>query len=217
MAIKCTPDLIISDVMMPEMNGIDLCNHLKSDIRTCHIPVILLTALSDTDSQVHGLETGADDYIPKPFDLNVLHTRVNNLIQSRNKLRLLFSSATNIVPEEITSNPHDEAFLQKALDIVSENLSNPDFGVKDFIAKMYVSRSFMHRKLISLTNQSAIDFITSIRLKESLKLINNPNLNIMDIAVMVGFNDPKYFSKCFKKYFGKNPSEYASIINKSKD
>lgn len=213
MAVKYTPDLIISDVMMPEMNGIELCSQLKTDLRTCHIPVILLTALSDSVNQVTGFETGADDYISKPFDLNVLRARINNLVQSRNKLRQLFSTTTHIDAKEITTNSRDERFLQKAIDIVTENLSNPDFGAIELIDKMGVSRSVMYRKLISLTNQSAVDFITTSRLKEAVKLMNNPDLNITDIAAMVGFNDPKYFSTCFRKHFGKPPKEYVNMLH----
>lgn len=214
-AVKYTPDLIISDVMMPVMDGIELCKQLKSKLQTSHIPVVLLTAKSDVESQLLGLETGADDYIPKPFDIGVLQAKVSNILQSREKLRQLFSASAEVVPAKITSSSQDENFLQKALDIVQTNISNPEFGVSDLVDQMCVSRSLLHKKLVGLTNQSAMDFITTIRLKKALEFMNTTSLTIQDIALKVGFSDPKYFSRCFKKHFGTPPKTFTDQLNSS--
>lgn len=214
-ALKYTPDLIISDVMMPEMDGFELCKKLKTDLCTSHIPVILLTARTSSESQVQGFETGADDYIQKPFDIHVLKVRIRNLIGSRNKLRQLFGASVEINAEGLTSSPADEKFLTKAISVVNENISNPDFGVNEFVEKMAMSHSFLHKKLASLTQQSAVEFITVIRLKKAIQLMTDRTLNISDVAVMVGFNDPYYFSRCFKKHFGKSPKNYLAEMKRS--
>lgn len=211
-AVTVKPDLIVSDVMMPEMDGMELCNRLKNDLKTSHIPILLLTARSDAESQIQGLEIGADDYVSKPFDINILLARISNLIQSREQLRKLFSISREISAKSFTSNPQDEKFLQRALDIVKENMSDINFGAKELVDKMCVSRSLLHQKLVSLTNQSAIDFITTIRLNESVNLMEKKELTIMEISMMVGFSDPYYFSRCFKKHFGKSPKAFAEEL-----
>lgn len=212
MAIKLSPDLIVSDILMPKMNGWDLCKMLKEELHTCHIPVILLTALTENKNQVAGFESGADDYVLKPFDITVLLARIQNLILSRSRLRQVFNNAVVINPAEITTNSKDEKFLQKALDIVNENISNPEFNVTMFVDRMCISKSVVHEKLTSLINQSAVEFITSVRLKKATQLMQNPELSIADISLMVGYLDQSYFSRCFKKQFGKSPKEYIEFI-----
>ena len=209
-AIEKTPELIISDIMMPVMNGVEMCSKLKKDLNTCHIPVILLTAKNDKETQLLGYETGADDYIPKPFDIQILEARISSFIKNRRELRKSFIANVNLSAEKVVTNSTDEAFLQKAINVVKENLMDPNFGVQHLIDKMCVSHSLLHKKLVSLTNQSAVDFITSIRLNQSIQLMKSQNMSLSEIAFKVGFNDPKYFSRCFKKFFGKSPSEYAS-------
>jgi signal transduction histidine kinase/ligand-binding sensor domain-containing protein/DNA-binding response OmpR family regulator len=202
------PDLIISDIMMPVMDGLDLCTRIKTSIDTSHIPVILLTARDSVENQIEGLETGADDYIPKPFNMVLLEARIKNLIELRKKLRLLFASTNEFSYQDIVSTSTDEKFLKKAFTVVEENIDNPKFDVNYFISYMSVSRSLLHKKLVALTDQSAVDFINSIRLKRSLQLLKSRLNNISEVAYAVGFNDPKYFSRLFRKFYGKSPSDY---------
>jgi Response regulators consisting of a CheY-like receiver domain and a winged-helix DNA-binding domain len=218
MAKSYAPDLIISDIMMPEMDGLELCTSLKENLLTSHIPVILLTARSTVENWIEGLETGADDYIPKPFNFALLKARITNLIENRKKLRRIFSREINVDPRQITTSTADQQFLHKALKIVEENYTNSEFGVEDFIEKIGVSRSLLHKKLTAITELSAGDFITSIRLKKSIELLKIQTDNISEIAYNVGFNDPKYFSRIFKKNFGMSPKDYkdsASELNTS--
>ncbi|HJX70505.1 MAG TPA: two-component regulator propeller domain-containing protein [Bacteroidales bacterium] len=210
MAGKSQPDLIISDIIMPEMDGLELCNQIKNDIRTSHIPVILLTARSEVDDFIEGFESGADDYIPKPFNIKILEAKTKSLIENRMKLRKLFMQSLVPVPKEMTTTHVDEQFLQRTIKIVEKNIGNPEFGVQKLAAEMCVSRSLLHKKLTAIVDLSANDFIASMRLKKSALLLMQGNLNISEIAFEVGFNDPKYFSRCFKKHFGLAPSEYVN-------
>jgi len=210
LALEKTPDLILSDIMMPVMNGVEMCSKLKKDLNTCHIPVVLLTAKSDKETQLLSFETGADDYVPKPFDIQILEAKILSLIKNRRELRKSFIANVNLSAQKVVTNSTDEAFLQKAINVVQENLMDPNFGVQHLIDKMCVSHSLLHKKLVNLTNQSAVDFITSIRLNQSIQLMKTQNMSLSEIAFKVGFNDPKYFSRCFKKFFGKSPSEYIS-------
>ncbi len=209
-ATKYSPDLIISDIIMPEVDGLELCTRLKSDINTSHIPVILLTARSEVENYVEGFETGADDYIPKPFNIEVLEAKSKSLIENRKKLRKSFIRSIEFVPKDIATSHTDEKFLQRTLEIIETNIANPGFGVQKLAAEMCVSRSLLHKKLTAIVDLSANDFITLIKLKKSALLLLNSNLSISEIAFEAGFNDPKYFSRCFKKHFGKSPSEYLS-------
>jgi signal transduction histidine kinase/DNA-binding response OmpR family regulator len=214
-ALKHNPDIIISDVMMDKMDGIELCAKIKTDLQVCHIPVILLTALASTDKIIIGFENGADDYISKPFDKKLLITRVWNLIQSRKLLRRVFSESLIIEPQNITVSSIDAEFLKKAVIIVEENISDSSFNVDALCEKMNVSRSVFFRKIKSLTDLSSNDFIKDIRLKRAAQLLKSNNLTISQIADEVGFTNQKYFSTCFNKYFGKSPSEYARINSKA--
>ena len=202
------PKLIITDVMMPEMDGLELCSRIKSNLVTSHIPVILLTARSTVENYVQGLETGADDYIAKPFNLTILEARIKNLIESRNKLRSLFMIDGKVKASDIAASSVDEQFLSKAIEVVEEHYSDPEFGVEEFVDKMSVSRSLLHKKLTALTDQSAGDFIASIRLKKAAEALRRKTGNVSEIAYEVGFNDPKYFSRVFKRRFGVSPSDF---------
>lgn len=207
-ARELLPDLIISDIIMPELDGIELCNELKANLSTSHIPLILLTARTEAEDVIEGLESGADDYIPKPFNIRILEAKCKNLIENRQRLRKMF--ATTIVPVagEVATTPVDQQFLQKAIRIVEKNISNPNFNVHNLAKELCVSRSLLHKKLTALVDLPPIDFIASLRLKRSVLLLLEQNKSISEIAFEVGFNDPKYFSRCFKKFYGVSPSEY---------
>lgn len=218
MAIKYIPDLIISDIIMPEVDGLGLCSILKNEIHTSHIPIILLTARSSVEYWIEGFDTGADDYIPKPFNIRILEARISNLIESRKKLKKLFVTSLITIPKEITTTRTDEQFLHRVLKIVEEHVSDSKFGVQELVSEMCMSRSLLHKKLTAIVDQSANDFITSIRLKKSALMLVEGQKNISNIALDVGFTDPKYFSRCFKKHFNVSPSEYmnnGSVSNNS--
>ncbi len=214
-AIEKVPDLIISDVMMPKMDGFELCKKLKTDERTSHIPVILLTARAGMESKIEGLETGADDYITKPFDARELLVRINNLLELRQKLRERFLkdaeqiglSALIDLPEADISSM-EQKFLQKAIGIVNTNLSDPEFTVKIFCSEMAMSNMQLHRKLVAVTGQTANRFIRSYRLNHAAKLLEKRAGNVTEVAYEVGFNNLSWFAKCFQEQFGMSPSEY---------
>jgi signal transduction histidine kinase/ligand-binding sensor domain-containing protein/DNA-binding response OmpR family regulator len=206
-AVEIIPDIIISDIMMPEMDGYSLCKKLKTDERTSHIPIILLTARAGEEDKLSGLETGADDYLTKPFSSKELSLRVRNLIEIRQTLRKKFSSSLVIKPKEIATGSVDKTFLEKAMKIVEKNISNDKFSVEEFSSEMNLSHSQLHRKLKALVNQSAIQFIRSIRMQRALELLQSNSGNIAEIAWQVGFGDPSYFTKTFSKHFGYLPSD----------
>ena len=211
------PDLIISDVMMPKMDGIELCHRLKTDERTSHIPVILLTAKSTQTDQVTGLETGADMYLTKPFSNRILELNVRNLLAARERLRQLFlqqvSSHTPapVVEEEklSTLNPVEQEFLQRVIQIVEENMDHPDFGVDMLSRKVAMSAPILYKKIKAVSKMSVNDFVKSLRLKRAAQLLQEKQMTVYEVAFAVGYNDRKYFSQEFKKQFGKTPSEYA--------
>jgi len=202
------PDIIISDLMMPEMDGIELCSKLKTDERTSHIPVILLTALSSVEDRIKGLTTGADDYIAKPFNRQELLTRVQNLTDQRRLLRERFSKEIKIQPKDITVSSADERFLEKLISFIETNMADPDLNVDSLTEQIHLSRSQLHRKLKALTNLSATEFIRNIRLKRAAQLLEQHHGTIAETVYAVGFNSLSYFSKCFQKQFNKTPKEY---------
>jgi signal transduction histidine kinase/ligand-binding sensor domain-containing protein/DNA-binding response OmpR family regulator len=206
--IKINPDLVISDVMMPNKNGVEMCRELKTDIRISHIPIILLTARTSSEYKMEGLKTGADAYIEKPFDMKLLEIQIVNLLESRKKLRERFGNDINIVTNEISSSSADDRFLNKSIQIVEQHLEECEFSVDDFVREMGMSRSSLHIKLKALTNKSTTEFIRSIRLKTAAALLKQSNLSISEIAYKTGFATPSYFSKCFKKSFGMLPTDY---------
>ncbi len=210
MAKKYSPELIISDVMMPVMDGIELCSRLKNDIQSSHIPIILLTAKNMVEDWIEGLETGADDYIPKPFNLEVLQARMTNLIDGRRRLKKMFSSPQDALLNELTSNPIDEEFMLKVYAVLEKSYQNPEFSASQFASDMFVSRSLLYKKIRAITDLNITDFINSFKLKKAVELIQGNKLPIADIAFNVGFNDPKYFSRIFRKFYGMSPSEFQS-------
>ena len=207
-AVETVPDLVISDVMMPELDGVSLCQKLKEDERTSHIPVVLLTAKADAESKLRGLGMGADDYLTKPFSAEELVLRVDNLIGQRQKLREKFSRSLTLQPSDVSVTSADERFLQKALSVVEENISNPDFHVDAFSRAIGMSRAQLNRKLTALVDQSPNEFIRTIRLKRAASLLRQHGGNVGEVAFMVGFSSPNYFTKCFRDYYGVAPSDY---------
>ena len=207
-AIEIIPDLIISDIMMPKVDGFQLCEKLKSDERTSHIPVILLTARASEASKLEGLETGADEYIIKPFSATELSIRVKNLVEQRRKLRERFTQDITLSPKDIAVTSADERFLEHAIEIIEKYMSEPEFGVDVFGKEIGLSHSQLHRKIRALTNLSPVELIRTLRLKRAASLLKQEYGNVAIIAYEVGFNNPSYFTECFRKLFGKSPSEY---------
>jgi CheY-like chemotaxis protein/nitrogen-specific signal transduction histidine kinase len=207
-SIEQIPDLIVSDVMMPKMDGFQFCAKIKTDERTSHIPVILLTAKASGESKIEGLETGADDYLTKPFDAKELKVRIKNLIDQRKKLRehFLKEGIFNLDNKNILSV--DKKFLEKAVKIINEHLSDSLFGVESFASELAIGRTSLHKKVVALVGEPPGELIKRIRLSKAGILLKNKAGNISEIALEVGFNNPAYFSECFKKQFGVTPSQY---------
>jgi signal transduction histidine kinase/DNA-binding response OmpR family regulator len=206
-ALNYIPDLIISDWMMPELTGVEFCGLVKENVKTSHIPVIILTSKSNNESKIVGWEVGADDYITKPFNANLLEVRVKNLLEIRRKLRERFTQEVEIQPKEITLNTADEHFLERAIRTVEENIDNPAFDIQQLESELKMSNMQLYRKLKSLTNLSGNEFIRNIRLKRAVQLLETESYTVSEIAYKVGFNDPSYFTRIFKKEYGKSPSE----------
>ncbi|MEQ9375285.1 MAG: two-component regulator propeller domain-containing protein [Imperialibacter sp.] len=220
-ALKTNPNLVISDLMMPVMDGIALCNALRQTEATSHIPIILLTARTSEVYKIEGLETGADDYITKPFNSKVLALKVRNLLDGRKKLMEMFADNKTLTlePTSITVTSRDEIFINQALKSVESNISNTNYSVDDLCKDVGMSKATLFRKLKALTGQSANEVIRTIRLKRAAQILAEGDFSISEVAYMVGFNDPKYFRNCFKKVFSQSPSEYADQMKtgESKD
>ena len=214
-ALQHLPNLIISDVIMPEMVGTELCSKIKENLKTSHIPVILLTSRTSLVYKFEGLESGADDYISKPFNLTEFKLRVKNILNSTERLRNKFSSEDSFSPSEITVSSLDEELLKKAFKIVEENISNEQFDIPFFCTELGVSRTMLFLKVKAWTNYTPNEFIHEIRLKRAAQLLEQNKLNVSEISYKVGFNNPKYFSKCFQKKYGETPTQFADKFFKS--
>lgn len=212
LAIEHIPDIIISDIMMPGMDGLELCRKLKTDDRTSHIPVALLTARSENIHQVSGLKTGADAYLTKPFSIQILQLTVQNLLISREKMRKKFVTLMSLEPTNTIIESHDQDFLNRVITQVEENLSNADFGVNELATEIGMSTPVFYKKIKSLTDMSVNNFTKTIRLKRAAQLLEQQVFTVYQISYEVGFNDTRYFAKEFKKQFGKLPSAYLSEI-----
>ncbi|HEY5687835.1 MAG TPA: ATP-binding protein [Yeosuana sp.] len=203
-ALSKNPDLIVTDVMMPEMDGKELCKLLKTNFKTSHIPIIMLSALADIDDKLLGLETGADAYVEKPFNVEILKATINNLIKSRSYVARVLEDKE--VKKDLTP---DEFFLSDVIEIIKKNLKEPDFSIDNLCDIMGLSRSNLYRKLKGLIQISPSDLIIKIKLSHAEELMKAKTINrISDIAYESGFNDPKYFSTLFKKHYGKTPKEF---------
>jgi signal transduction histidine kinase/DNA-binding response OmpR family regulator/ligand-binding sensor domain-containing protein len=205
---KHMPDLVVSDIMMPEMDGFELCKMMKSTYETSHIPIVLLTALSEVTDQLHGLGLGADDYLTKPFDINLLTQRIKSIIRNRKvvrekALKLIKSDSS----EHILENELNDKFVKKMLDVAKANISNAEFDKDEFASAMNVSSSLLYKKIKSLTDQSPTDFIKTIRLNHAVELLQSRKYTVTEVSELCGFTSVAYFSTVFRKHFGKSPSE----------
>ncbi|WP_332732240.1 hybrid sensor histidine kinase/response regulator transcription factor [Flavihumibacter sp.] len=207
-ALETIPDLIVSDIMMPEMDGIELCRRLKSNKDTSHIPIILLTALSDMTHHVQGIREGADVYLPKPFNSQLLLVHIHNLINLRNTLKELYAKKVFLGSGNFEIKTFEEEFLNKLMKLVEENISNSEFNTDELANLLYMSRSTFYRKLKAVTGMSGNEFIRTARLNYAVKLLESGNYSVTETAFEAGFNDIKYFRKRFQEQFGISPSEY---------
>ncbi|MGV3503710.1 MAG: two-component regulator propeller domain-containing protein [Adhaeribacter sp.] len=203
------PDLVVSDVAMPEMDGVALCRKIKSDTRSSHIPVILLTANSSEEQVLEGYKTGANDYITKPFNVEILQSRIRNLVSLQESIRQSFQQYLEVSPQEISITSLDEKFILSAIELVEKNMDNPDFSVEDMGRQLGLSRTSLYKKVVALTGKSPLEFIRVLRLKRAAQLLLESQLSVSEIAAEVGFNTVKYFTKYFKEEFNCLPSAYA--------
>jgi len=213
LAIKKQPDLVLSDIMMPEMMGTEMCIKLKRNVQTSHIPVILLTARASDDYKIEGLDTGADDYITKPFNSRILKAKVKNMIQNRILLQQKYKQNPSASVKDIATNSIDQKLLTQATNIVEKHLDDTEFDVQVFASEMNLGRTRLYSKIKGVTGLTPNDFILSVRLKKSAEmlLVQTDELNISQIAYSVGFSTPRYFSRCFKQHFGVSPSNYGKV------
>lgn len=209
-AVEDIPDLIITDVAMPVMDGTEFCRQTKTDERTSHIPVIMLTAKAAPDEQVSGIESGADVYLTKPFSIKVLLSYVKNLIRAKDQLRQYYTQKFLLEPLDVTLGDVDKRFMERLMTVIHKNLGAPDFHVNDLAKAVNMSTAVLYKKFNALSQIPIAEFIKNLRLQKAASLLQeNQPLNISEIAWAVGFSDRKYFSKEFKKRFGNTPSEYA--------
>ncbi len=207
--IQKLPDLIVSDVMMPKVDGHEFCARVKADVRTSHIPFIMLTAQSGDEAKISGFKTGADDYITKPFNMDLLLLRIQKQLDLWKQLRQKFQKHIEVKPGDIEGSSLDEDLIKKAISLVEKNIAEPDFSVEDLSRELGMSRVYLYKKLLAITGKSPIEFIRVIRLKRSAQLLQKTDLSVSEVAYRVGFNNPRYFSKYFKEEFGVLPSAFA--------
>lgn len=204
------PDLVVTDISMPEMDGIELCKKIKKDQRTSHIPVILLTALAGEEQQLKGLETGANDYLTKPFNFEILLSRIRNQLSQQALARKTFEKRIDLRPAELQTTSPDEQFLHQVMELIEKNIANPDFSVEELSKGVYMSRVALYKKILALTGKTPIEFIRSVRLKRAAQLLEKSHMTVAEIAYEVGFNNPKYFSKYFKLEYHVLPSQWGA-------
>lgn len=204
------PDLLIMDVSMPNMDGLVLCQHLKADLRTCHIPIVMLTARTSHNHQIEGLESGADVYVTKPFSVHLLGLTIRNQLNHREALRQKFSKNVFLQPQNVLLESADERFLDKLMKIVEQHMDDAEFGAAVLTGHIAMSHTVLNGKLKALLGMTTADFIKSTRLKHAAQLLSQRQLSVAEVAYSVGFNDRKYFSREFRKQFGKSPSEYVN-------
>lgn len=213
-ACKENPDIILSDIMMPGMSGVEMCGKLKNNLETSHIPIVLLTARTAEEYAVEGLQTGADDYITKPFSVKLLVARCNNLVIGRRRLQQKYLKQPDASVQMLSSNPMDQAILQKAVDLVLKHMDDVDFNIGVFAREMGLSRTYLFTKIKGLTGQSPNEFISTIRLKQAVVMLaERPDASMVDIAYSLGFSSPSYFIRCFKNMYGKTPNMYRKEMN----
>jgi AraC-like DNA-binding protein len=197
--------------MMPKLNGIDMCKDLKRDLKTSHIPIVMLTARASLDFKLDGLESGADEYVTKPFNPTILQLQVKNLINRRNALHTYFKGQgiLSLDPKRVTLASADDKFIKTALELIESNISNAAYTVEDMSQDIGMSHTQLYRKIKALTGQTINEFIRSIRLKRAAQLLEQHQLTVSEITYKVGFTDLQHFRECFKKMYGLTPSQYA--------
>ena len=216
LAQKVQPDIIVSDVMMPELNGFDMCQQLKTDFDTCHIPILLLTAKTLDTDRIDGYDSGADAYLEKPFVTSVLLSRISNLLESRKRLRNRFSEIGGLISaKEVTTNNLDEVFLDKATKAVLDNIDNENLKQEDIYKELGIGRSQFYRKINSITGNNPSHFIRTVRLRYASELLQQNCHSIKEVTHMCGFNSTAYFSKTFKELFDMTPTEYIEKTEKT--
>jgi signal transduction histidine kinase/ligand-binding sensor domain-containing protein/DNA-binding response OmpR family regulator len=217
-ALALHPKLIVSDISMPEMNGLELCKKIRGDNRTVQIPIILLTALTTEHDQLAGLDSGANDYIVKPFNFEILLTKIHNLLRMQQSMKKTYQKQIEIQARDIVVVSEDEKFLKNALEYIENNITNPNFSVEELSSNLNLSRVSLYKKLLTLTGKTPVDCIRTIRLKRAIQLLEKSKLSIANVAYEVGFNNAAYFAKVFKEEFGILPSEYIiGIRNREKE
>jgi signal transduction histidine kinase/ligand-binding sensor domain-containing protein/AraC-like DNA-binding protein len=216
-ALSMHPNLVVSDISMPEMSGIDLCMKLKGDSRTSAIPVILLTALIGEEQQLKGLETGATDYMTKPFNFEILLSKIRNILSQQEHMRKTYQKQVEVSPTEVHVDSPDEQFLKKVLMLIDNNISNPNFSVEELSDEMFVSRYTLYKKILALTGKTPNELVRSMRLKRAAQLLETGHLTISQVGHKVGFKSQKYFVKAFKSEYNTIPSRYAEMQNPSKE
>jgi DNA-binding response OmpR family regulator len=210
MVLEKLPDLIVSDIMMAELNGVELCRKIKSDPRVSHTPVILLTARYAEEQKLEGFASGADDYITKPFNFEILLSRIKNLLSKREKFHKAFPVHMDVKASELKITSMDEKFIQKAIQCVEDNISDAEFSVEQLSRELGISRAHFYKKIMSLTGKSPLEFMRMIRLQHAAQLLKKSQLTVAEIAYKVGFNNPKYFARYFKEAYKMLPSAFAS-------
>ena len=209
-AFEVIPDLIISDIMMPVMDGYEMCKLIKNDERTSHIPIIMLTARTSEEKQLEGLETGANDYITKPFNSEILVRKIGNLLDIRDKMREKFWATGNPIESIISrnSNAAEQQFLEKLFQIIDNNIDNENFDVDNIVKEMTMSRAQLFRKIKAITDQTVAEFVYSYRLHKSADMLLYSGKSVSEVCYSVGFKNPSHFTTRFKKQFGVSPSDY---------
>jgi DNA-binding response OmpR family regulator len=214
--LAAQPDLVVSDVNMPLMDGLELSRKIKSDERVRHIPVILLTALSSEQDQLRALGMGVNDYISKPFNVEILVSRIRNLLEYRGTVEDTAKKRVHIEPEDIVAGPEETAedFIRQAAEILEKNIANPDFSVDEWSRELGLSRTTLYKRILSATGTTPISFIRNFRMKRAAQLLEKTKNNVAEVAYMVGFNNPKYFARYFKEVYGMLPSVYQARMRK---
>jgi len=211
-ALSLHPKVVVSDVSMPEMGGLELSRKIKKDTRTAHIPVILLTALTGEDNQLAGLECGANDYIIKPFNFEILLSKIQNLLKMQQTFKETYQKQVEIQSQDVLVVSEDDKFLKNALDFIEQNITKPNFSVEELSRHLALSRVSLYRKLLALTGKTPVDCIRTIRLKRAVQLLEKSKLSIASVAYEVGFNNAAYFAKVFREEYGMLPSEYITEV-----
>jgi YesN/AraC family two-component response regulator len=214
-ALGTHPQVIVSDINMPEMDGIELCRKIKADKRTSHIPIILLTALTGDEHQLRGLNTGASDYLTKPFRFEILNIKIRNLLHLNQNLKDTYSRQFKVGTPGIEIQSADEKLLVSITQYIESNIYNPDLSVEELSKHVFMSRGSLYNKILSLTGETPVEFIRSVKLNKAAFLLENSDMKVSEIGYEVGFTSPNYFTRVFKAKFNLSPSEYILLKRKS--